>query len=69
MNPTGLILSGAMLLRHVGEAGAADQVEAAVWAVVAEGRRVTRDLLPPDRADEAVGTRAFADAVIEAVAA
>lgn len=69
MNPTGLILSGAMLLGHIGEAGAADRVEEAVWAVVAEGRRVTRDLLPPDRADEAVGTRAFADAVIEAVAA
>jgi isocitrate dehydrogenase (NAD+) len=69
MNPTGLILSGAMMLRHLGEAEAADRLEGAVWTVIGEGRTVTGDLLPRDRAAEAVGTTAFTDAVTRALAA
>jgi isocitrate dehydrogenase (NAD+) len=58
-NPTALILSGALMLRHLGypEAGAA--VEEAVRGVIAEGRTVTSDL------GGTAGTSEFADAVIE----
>jgi isocitrate dehydrogenase (NAD+) len=43
-NPIAMILSGAMLLRHIGEPEAARAVEEAVDAVVLEGRVRTRDL-------------------------
>lgn len=43
-NPTALILSGAMMLRHLGEHEKADRLAAAVKSVIAEGRAVTRDL-------------------------
>lgn len=42
-NPTSLILSGAMLLRHIGEEGAARAVEGAVAAVAAEGDALTAE--------------------------
>lgn len=57
-NPCSLILSGVMMLRHIGEAAAADKVEAAVLSLLEEGRQVTADL------GGSLGTRAFADAVI-----
>jgi isocitrate dehydrogenase (NAD+) len=43
-NPTALILSAALMLRHLGETGGADAVESAVREVIAEGRIVTYDL-------------------------
>jgi isocitrate dehydrogenase (NAD+) len=45
-NPTATILSGAMLLRHLGEADAAGRIEHAVREVVREGASVTDDLRP-----------------------
>ncbi len=43
-NPTALILSGALMLRHLGEGAAGEAVEEAVREVVAEGESVTYDL-------------------------
>ncbi|MDQ2940832.1 MAG: isocitrate/isopropylmalate dehydrogenase family protein [Chloroflexota bacterium] len=43
-NPTALILSGALMLRHLGEIDAAYALESAVRAVIAEGTTVTHDL-------------------------
>ena len=43
-NPIAMILSGAMLLRHVGEPDAAARVESAVDAVLSDGEVRTRDL-------------------------
>ena len=43
-NPTALILSGALMLRHLGETDAAVAIESAVRAVIAEGTTVTYDL-------------------------
>ena len=63
-----LLLSGVMLLRHVGEDEAADRVERALGAVIREGRDVTYDLKPDRNDPTAVGTREFADAVIAAMA-
>jgi isocitrate dehydrogenase (NAD+) len=60
-NPTALILSGALMLRHIGETEAADRVESAVRAVIAEGKTTTYDL------GGSAGTREFAEAVAERV--
>jgi len=60
-DPTAMILSGVLMLRHLGEAEAADRVEAAVRHVIAEGRAVTPDL------GGTVGTQAMADAIAEAI--
>jgi len=43
-NPLGLLLSGAMLLDHIGEAAAARRVRAAVDRVLSEPDRLTPDL-------------------------
>ncbi|HEX3264606.1 MAG TPA: isocitrate/isopropylmalate family dehydrogenase, partial [Candidatus Limnocylindrales bacterium] len=58
-NPTALILSGALMLRHLGYAEKGAAVEEAVRAVIAEGRTVTSDL------GGTAGTREFGDAVID----
>jgi isocitrate dehydrogenase (NAD+) len=63
-NPMGLMLSGAMLLRHLGEVDAADRLEAAVADVIAQGRTVTYDLRP-SRDDAAATTEEVVDAVVE----
>ena len=64
VNPTALILSGVLMLRHLGEREAADRVERAVAAVIAEGRSVTYDLKPRRDDPTAVGTREMGEAVI-----
>ncbi len=43
-NPTAAIVAGAMLLRHAGEAEAADRIDSAVRLVIAERKHVTPDL-------------------------
>ncbi|MGH3763031.1 isocitrate/isopropylmalate dehydrogenase family protein [Actinophytocola sp.] len=44
VNPTALVLSGALLLDHLGESAAAARVRGAVAAVVSAGRATTYDL-------------------------
>ena len=62
-NPMATMLSGVMMLRHLGEKDSADKLESAIAEVIAEGRNVTYDLkLDPATA---VGTSQVADAVIE----
>jgi len=56
-NPTALILSGALMLRHLGETDAATAVETAAREVIAEGTTVTYDL------GGTAGTREFAETV------
>ncbi|MBI4295412.1 MAG: isocitrate/isopropylmalate dehydrogenase family protein [Chloroflexi bacterium] len=65
VNPMAMMLSGVMMLRHLGEWQAADRVDRAIAAVVAEGRSVTYDLKPNHDDPTAVGTSQVADAVIE----
>jgi isocitrate dehydrogenase (NAD+) len=64
VNPTALILSGVLMLRHLGEKEAADRVERAVAAVIAEGKSVTYDLKPNRDDPTAVGTSEMANAII-----
>lgn len=66
-NPTAEILSAAMMLDHVGEYEAARRIRDAVRSTLAEGERVTGDVRRAitGSAQGAVGTQAYADAVIE----
>jgi isocitrate dehydrogenase (NAD+) len=57
-NPTALMLSGVLMLRHIGEQAAAERVEDAIRSVIAEGRTVTYDL------GGSAGTSDFADAIV-----
>jgi isocitrate dehydrogenase (NAD+) len=66
-NPTAEILTGALMLRHLGEIDAAERVENAIAAVIKEGRDVTYDLKPNRDDPTAVGTDKMADAVIKAM--
>jgi isocitrate dehydrogenase (NAD+) len=65
VNPTALMLSGVLMLRHLNESEAADRLEAAIAAVIKKGDKVTYDLKPTRHDPSAVGTSEFADAVIE----
>jgi isocitrate dehydrogenase (NAD+) len=57
-NPTALILSGVLMLRHLGEIEAAERVERALFDVIADGRAVTYDL------GGSAGTSGMADAIV-----
>jgi isocitrate dehydrogenase (NAD+) len=63
VNPTALILSGVLMLKHLKEADAALRLERAVAAVIAEGKHVTYDLKADRNDPTAVGTREMADAI------
>ena len=60
-NPTALLMSGLLMLRHLGEREAADRIETAMLKVYAEGEIRTRDVGGTARTAE------FANAVIAAM--
>jgi isocitrate dehydrogenase (NAD+) len=64
VNPMAMMLSGMLMLRHLGEAEAADRLEGALAAVIEEGKSVTYDMKPSRDDPSAVGTSDVADAVI-----
>ncbi|MCW5852763.1 MAG: isocitrate dehydrogenase (NAD(+)) [Anaerolineae bacterium] len=57
-NPTAVMLSGVMMLRHLGKLDVADRIEQAVYAVLGAGEYRTRDL------GGTASTVAYADAII-----
>jgi isocitrate dehydrogenase (NAD+) len=63
VNPTAVILSGMLMLRYLKEGQAADRLEQAVAAVIAEGRDVTYDMKADRNDPTAVGTQEMADAI------
>jgi len=65
VNPTAMILSGVLMLRHIDEIEAANRVENAVASIIKEGKYVTYDLKPSKDDPTAVGTKEMADAIIE----
>jgi isocitrate dehydrogenase (NAD+) len=65
VNPTALMLSGVLMLRHLDEHEAADRLVGAIAEVIRKGDHVTYDLKPSRDDPSAVGTSEFADAVIE----
>jgi len=69
VNPMAMMFSGVLMLRHLEEDEAADRLEAALAAVIADGRSVTYDMKPTRDDPTAVGTSYVADAVIEKLGA
>jgi len=68
VNPMAMMLSGVMMLQHLGERSAANSLEGAIAAVIAEGRSVTYDMKPTRDDPTAVGTSEVADAIIDKLA-
>lgn len=68
-NPTALILSGVLMLRHIGERQAADRLEGAIASVIREKKDVTFDLKEDRNDPTAVGTSEMADAIIRTMEA
>ncbi len=67
VNPTAMMLSAVMMLKHVGEKESADILESSIAEDIREGKYVTYDL-KPDRDDpSAVGTSEFADAIVRKI--
>ena len=60
-NPTALLQSAVLMLRHIDEAAAADQIQGAIEKVYSEKKTLTRDV------GGNAGTSAFADAVVAAL--
>ncbi len=58
-NPTAILMSGLMMLRHIGETDAASRIEKAMFGVFAEGKYLTRDL------GGTTNTADFASAIID----
>jgi isocitrate dehydrogenase (NAD+) len=58
-NPTALTMSAVMMLRHINEDAAAERIQTALEAVLAEGKTITADL------GGSASTTEFTDAVIE----
>jgi isocitrate dehydrogenase (NAD+) len=69
VNPMAQMLSGMMMLRHLGEAEAADRLEDAIAEVIAEGESVTYDMKPTRGDPTAVGTSEVADAIVDKIGA
>ena len=64
VNPMAQLLSGMLMLRHLGEDDAARRLEESIAAVIAEGASVTYDMKPTRDDPTAVGTSEVADAII-----
>ncbi|MDP2904901.1 MAG: isocitrate/isopropylmalate dehydrogenase family protein [Candidatus Omnitrophota bacterium] len=65
VNPVAMILSGALMLKYIGEVKAGLALEEAVRDVLTEGKHVTYDLLATPNDPAAAGTKEMADAIIE----
>ncbi len=63
-NPAAFIFSAVMMLRYLRETEAADRLERAVAAVIAEGKSVTYDFKPTRDDPSAVGTKEMAAAIL-----
>ena len=64
VNPMAQMLSGMMMLDHLGEDEAARRLENAIAAVIREGKSLTYDMKPTRDDPTAVGTSQVADAII-----
>ena len=67
VNPTAMLLSGVLMLEHLGEVESSVRLERAIAQVIREGKNVTYDM-KADRNDKtAVGTREMGQAVVRAL--
>jgi isocitrate dehydrogenase (NAD+) len=65
MNPFAMMLSGVMMLRHLGEQTRAERLQKAIASVIEEGRQVTYDMKPAPDDPSAASTTEVARAVID----
>lgn len=65
VNPMAMMLSGVMMLRHIGEMENAERLERAIADVIVESKNVTYDMKLEAERNQAVGTSKVADAIIE----
>jgi len=65
VNPTALILSGMLMLKHLGEQEAALKLEQAIGRVILAGKDVTYDMKLDRNDPTAVGTQEMANAIID----
>ncbi|HLA00809.1 MAG TPA: isocitrate/isopropylmalate dehydrogenase family protein [Thermodesulfovibrionales bacterium] len=65
VNPLAMILSGVMMLNHIGETERADRLEKAVAALIEEGRYVTYDMKPTPDDPTAATTSMVAEAIVK----
>ena len=66
-NPTAMMLSAVMMLRHLSEFDAADKLERAITTVLTEGTHVTADLRLDRDESKAATTSGYTDAIIAAM--
>ena len=69
VNPMAMMFSGMLMLRYLKENDAADRLEHAMAAIIAEGKEVTYDMKPNRDDPTAVGTSGVADAIIRRMGA
>ena len=67
VNPFAMMLSGVMMLRHLGEMDAADKIENAIASLIKEGKNVTYDMKPSPDDPTAATTSGVADAIISMI--
>ncbi len=67
VNPTAMMLSAVLMLRHIEEKKCADLLESAIAENIREGKYVTYDLKPHRDDPAAVGTKRFAEAIVEKI--
>ena len=67
MNPVALLLSGWMMLKHIGEMDAANRLQRAVATVIEKKETVTYDLCEGRRHDIAASTTEMGEAIIKAM--
>ena len=68
VNPLAMMLSGVMMLIHLGEPEAAERVDNAIASIVEEGKDVTYDMKPSPDDPSAATTSGVADAIIAKMA-
>ena len=67
VNPTAMLLSGVLMLEHLGESESAVRLEKAIAHVIRQGRDVTYDMKPDRNDPTAVGTREMGEAIVRAM--
>jgi isocitrate dehydrogenase (NAD+) len=67
VNPLAMMLSGIMMLRHIGEMEAAEKLDKAIASIIKEGKYVTYDMKPSPYDPTAATTSGVADAVISKI--
>ncbi|UCG79441.1 MAG: isocitrate/isopropylmalate dehydrogenase family protein [Nitrospirota bacterium] len=65
VNPFAMMLSGVMMLNHIGEKDASSRLLNVISGVIAEGKHVTYDMKPDTNDPTAVGTSDVADVIVE----